>query len=128
MVSLKAAKSLAQILIDRHLTENQGLNLNIPETLILVDERGETQDIIKERRLFSHLMIEQFMLSANKAVSAFLEKENIPLVYRIHESPEAEKLKILQKFSKALGFSQSFQSRKNFIQFLTQYRDHNKLI
>ena len=127
LVSLRAAKSLAQILIGRHIKEDQGLNLNIPETLILVDERGETQDIVKEKRLFSHLMIEQFMLSANKAVSTFLEKKNIPLMYRIHESPEAEKLKSLQKFSKVLGFSQSFQSRKNFIRFLTQYKNHRQI-
>jgi len=126
LASLKAAKSLAQILINRHVKENQGLNLNIPETLILVDARGETQDIVKEKRLFSHLMIEQFMLSANQAASAFLEKKNIPLIYRIHESPEEEKLKSLQKFSKVLGFSQSFQSRNNFIRFLTQYKDHRQ--
>ena len=122
--SLRAAKSLAQMLMDKHIKEGQGLNLNIPETLILVDERGETQDIVKEKRLFSHLMIEQFMLSANKAASAFLEKKNISLMYRIHEAPEKEKLKSLQKFSKVLGFSQSFQSRENFIRFLTQYKDH----
>ena len=72
--SLKSAYSLAQILLRRHIKE-QGLHLDIPETLVIVDEQGETQDIVKEKRLFSHLMIEQFMLAANKAVSAFLRKK-----------------------------------------------------
>ncbi|MCZ0933282.1 MAG: ribonuclease R [Oligoflexia bacterium] len=123
--SLKQAQGLAQILIKRHIKE-LGFDLDIPETLILVDPQGEPQDILRERRLFSHKMIEQFMLSANKAVSAFLERKQMPLMYRIHESPDSEKLKILQKFSKTLGFSKSFQSRKNFIQFLDQHKNHEK--
>lgn len=124
--SLKSAGALAQILLRKYIKE-QGLHLNIPETLVLVDERGEPQNIIKEKRLFSHLMIEQFMLSANQAVSAFLEKNQTPLIYRIHEKPEEEKLKSLQKFSKALGFSQSFKSRKHLLRFLSQYKDHKWL-
>ena len=121
--SLKSAGALAQILLKKHI-QDQAIHLDISETLVLVDKRGETQDIIKEKRLFSHLMIEQFMLSANKAVSAFLEKKQIPLIYRTHEPPEEKKLQSLQKFSKILGFSQSFKSRKNLNQFLTQYKDH----
>ena len=124
--SLKSAQSLAQILLKQH-NKGQAFNLDIPESLVLVDERGETQSIIKEKRLFSHLMIEQFMLSANKAVSAFLEKRKTPLLYRIHESPEEDKLKNLQKFSKMLGFSQSFKSRKNFFRFLNQYESHKRI-
>ena len=121
--SLKSAGALAQILLKKHI-QDQAIHLDISETLVLVDKQGETQDIIKEKRLFSHLMIEQFMLSANKAVSAFLEKKQIPLIYRIHEPPEEEKLQSLQKFSKILGFSQSFKFRKNLNRFLTQYKDH----
>ena len=123
--SLKQAEGLAQILIQRHIKE-LGFDLEIPETLILVDSQGEPTDILKEQRLFSHKMIEQFMLSANKAVSAFLEKKQMPLMYRIHESPDPDKLEVLQKFSKILGFSKSFKSRENFIQFLSQYKNHEK--
>lgn len=123
--SLKPAGELAQILLKRHIRE-QALDLDIPETLVLLNEKGETEDILKEQRLFSHQMIEQFMLSANKAVSAFLEKKQISLLYRIHESPELEKLKSLQKFSQILGFSKPFKKRENLIRFLSQYKDHEK--
>ena len=123
--SLKQAKELAQILIKKHVKE-LGFDLEIPETLILVDPQGEPQDVLKEQRLFSHKMIEQFMLAANKAVSAFLEEKQMPLMYRIHESPDPDKLRILQKFSKSLGFSKSLKSRRNFIQFLSQYKSHKK--
>ena len=124
--SLKEAQSLAQILLKNHIKEG-GFHLDIPETLILVDDQGESKDILKDKRLFSHLMIEQFMLAANKSVSAFLEEKQIPLMYRIHESPDEEKLKNLQNFSKSLGFSKPFKSRKNFISFLSQYKDHKQI-
>ena len=123
--SLKEAKELAQILIKKHIKE-LGFDLDIPETLVLLDSKGETRDILREQRLFAHKIIEQFMLSANKAVSAFLEKKKIPLMYRIHESPAQEKLQVLQNFSKVLGFSKSLKSRKNFIQFLSRYKNHEK--
>ena len=124
-LSLKHAKELAQILIKKHV-EELAFDLDIPETLILVDSQGEPKDILKDQRLFSHKMIEQFMLSANKAVSAFLEKKKQPLMYRIHESPDPDKLKILEKFSQALGFSKPLKSRKNFVQFLSRYKNHEK--
>ena len=124
--SLKSAKTLAEILLKKHIKE-QGLDLDIPETLVVVDKQGEPQDILREKRLFSHLMIEQFMLSANKAVSAFLEKKQFPLIYRIHEAPEEEKLKSLQNFSKILGFSKSFKSRANLIDFLFQNKNHKQV-
>ena len=123
--SLKSAQELAQILIKKHIKE-LAFDLDIPETLILVDKEGEPQDILREQRLFAHKMIEQFMLSANKAVSSFLEKKKIDFMYRIHESPDPDKLQVLQNFSKALGFSKSLKSRKSFVQFLKQYKNHQK--
>lgn len=124
--ALKRAQSLAQILFKRHIKE-QSLDLDIPETLVLVNDEGETQDILKELRIFSHIMIEQFMLSANKAVSRFLESKEIPLMYRIHENPEKEKLNTLQEFSKLLGSSTNLQSRKKLVRFLSQYKNHDKI-
>ena len=125
IVSLSQAQSLAQVLIKKHIKE-LGFDLDIPEVLVLVDAQGEPQDILRERSLFPHKMIEHFMLSANKAVSCFLEKKQIPQMYRIHESPDPDKLKILHKFAQTLGFSKSFKKRKDFIQFLNQYKNHSQ--
>ena len=123
--SLRSSRLLAQILLKKYIKE-QGLDLDIPETLVVVGAQGEPQDLLSERRLFSHQVIEHFMLSANKAVSAFLEKNKMPLMYRIHTKPEEEKLKSLQKFSQTLGFSKSFKDRKNLIYFLSKNRHHKK--
>lgn len=126
ITSLKFAKSLAEILLNKFLRE-EGLNLDIPETLVLLNKQGEVQDIIKEKRLFSHLMIEQFMLESNKAVSAFLDSKKVPSMYRVHPPPEVEKLKNLEKFSNILGFSKPFKFRKNLTHFLSQYKNHKQV-
>ena len=123
--SLKQAEKLAQILIQKH-KRDLGFDLDIPETLVIVNDKGEPEDILKESRLFSHKMIEQFMLACNYTVSAFLEKNNIPFIYRTHEAPEKDKLAVFENFAKSLSFSKPFKSRKNILHFLKQYKDHNK--
>lgn len=120
---LKYAGQLGRILI-QHVNQQGALDLNIPETLVRVNHQGEPVEIIKEARLFSHRLIEQFMLSANQAVSLFLKENKCPLVYRIHESPETENLKQLENFSKSLGFPSSLNSRKNLLAFLKKFKEH----
>ncbi len=122
---LTLAQDLAKILIKKHYTEG-ALNLEIEETNIMVNEFGEPVDFIKEERLFSHQLIEQFMLAANKAVSTFLEKNNIPFMYRIHEEPKEDKLQHLETFSKTLGHLKELNSRKNIIHFLSEFKNHKK--
>ena len=117
--SLKQSKALAQILIKKHY-RNHALNLDIPETLIVLDNQGEVQEILKEKRLFAHMMIEQFMLEANKAVSRFLEKKERVFMYRIHDRPESEKLRSLEKFSQMFGFPNKLKKRSDLIRFLSE--------
>ena len=120
---LEPAQSLGQILIRKH-NKQGAFDFDWPETLITVDQNGEPKKISREPRLFSHKMIEQFMLSANQAVSRFLEEKKSVLIYRIHEKPEYEKLKILEKLAQSFSFSKSFKNRKNFLQFLSQNKNH----
>ena len=122
---LKSAQDLAKILMKEHY-KTGALNLEIEETTIVINDLGEPIDFIKEKRLFSHQLIEQFMLAANKSISAFLEKNKIPLMYRIHEDPKEDKLKHLETFSKTLGHLENLDSRKNIISFLSKYKDHEK--
>ena len=57
-------------------------------------------DINQSRRLFSHQIIEEFMLSANKAVAEYLQKHKTPSLYRVHDPPKEESLKLLESFIK----------------------------
>ena len=122
---LKPAEQLGKVLLKNHL-QSKALDFNIPEIFIEVNEEGEPLEVKKVMRLFSHKLIEQFMLAANQAASAFLEKKQLHLIYRIHESPEKEKIKHLEEFARSLGFSQTLTSRKNFCKFLTHFKNHSK--
>lgn len=122
LLTLSNAKNLAQILIKIHL-QNQALDLDIPETLISLNSKQEPINILKQNNLFAHLMIEQFMLVANQAASAFLEKHKLAVMYRIHPAPKPEKLQNLQTFSKSLGYAKSLQKREHLLEFLKIYKN-----
>ena len=119
------ARKLGEILQDRHL-KNQALDLNIPSSFLNLDSAGEPVNIHRENRLFSHKLIEQFMLAANQVASHFLEKNDKNVIYRIHESPASEKLTLLESFAKQLGFSKSLKKREHLIKFLKQFKNHPK--
>lgn len=123
--SLRHAKSLTQILIQKH-KKNQGFDLDIPETLVILDDRGETKNLTREIRLFSHKMIEHFMLACNQAVSVFLNQCHVPFIYRIHEGPKKTKLVALEMFAKSLSFSKPIQSRKEILSFLNCHKSHER--
>ena len=123
--SLKLAQSLTQVLIQKH-KRNEGFDLDIPETLIILDSKGEAKDLVRETRLFSHKMIEHFMLACNQAVSVFLTQRQAPFIYRVHESPKKTQLAVLEMFAKSLSFSKAVQSRKEILSFLNQHKNHER--
>jgi len=96
------AGPLAQLLLEKRMEEGS-LDLEMPETQVLVDALGEPLDIIKTHRLFSHRMIEEFMLITNVATARFFEDHNMIGIYRIHEDPKTEALEQLSQFSKSFG-------------------------
>ncbi len=57
------------------------------------------------KRNDAHRLIEECMLAANVAAAEFLLAHKMPALYRVHESPEAEKLKALRGFLAELGLS-----------------------
>ncbi|RME39993.1 MAG: RNB domain-containing ribonuclease [Deltaproteobacteria bacterium] len=71
--------------------------------------RGRPEAILKSERLFSHRIIEEFMLAANQAVARFLEAQGRPFPWRIHEPPAEDKLLQLQHYLAhfGLGFNLS---------------------
>lgn len=98
---LKQMLDLARILKKRRLTEGR-IDLNLDDYELIYDG-DELRDIEFARRLKSHLIIEEFMLSANVAVSRALTENDIPSLYRIHENISDEKLSSLERFFKTLG-------------------------
>ena len=79
------------------------LDFDLPEPDVLLDLQGNPEAILKAERNFAHMIIEEFMISANEAVAEYLEKRGVPNLYRIHEEPDPMKLEDIMKVIKPLG-------------------------
>jgi ribonuclease R len=90
-------------LLRKESTKRGSLDFDLPEPEILLDIQGRPEAIMKAERNLSHLIIEAFMIAANEAVASYLELQDIPSVYRIHEKPDTEKIESLTRVFKALG-------------------------
>ena len=99
----KLMEELAHILKKRR--EKAGsLDLNIPETKVILNERGIAVDITKYELTFANEIIEQFMLTANETVAEKFFWLEAPFIYRVHEAPDMDKVSELNKFLFNLGY------------------------
>ena len=99
----KNMEELAQILKQRR-TIAGSLNLDIPESKIILDESGIAVDIKKYEMYFANEIIEQFMLTANETVAEKFYWIEAPFIYRVHEVPDIDKVKELNQFLWNLGY------------------------
>lgn len=88
----------------RRRMERGALDLDLPEAEILTDESGEPVKVSFRARGDAEKMIEEFMLAANEAVAAYMTHRNNPTVYRVHESPDPEKLRVFAQFARPFGY------------------------
>jgi ribonuclease R len=79
------------------------IDFDTVETRIIFDRQRKIEQIVPVTRNDAHKLIEECMLCANVATARFLEKHNIPALYRVHEGPSAEKLEKLRAFLGELG-------------------------
>ena len=70
------------------------------------------------------MLIEEFMLLANKYVALFIAQKNkekpIPFVYRIHDKPDPGKLEELGHFALEMGLKLDFSSPKKISQSINK--------
>jgi ribonuclease R len=88
--------------VEKARNERQPLELNVPEHKIELGEDGTITKVAIRERIDAHRVIEDFMIAANVCAAETLEKQNTPLLYRIHEPPNDEKLSSLQEFLSTL--------------------------
>ncbi|RHW54218.1 ribonuclease R [Lactobacillus bombicola] len=74
-----------------------------PEAKIVVDELGKPVDIVLHNRGIAEKMIESFMLIANETVAEDFYKKHVPFLYRVHETPDGERIKGFFEFCSAFG-------------------------
>ncbi|MBI5504764.1 MAG: VacB/RNase II family 3'-5' exoribonuclease [Deltaproteobacteria bacterium] len=93
---------LAALLCQRRM-QRGAIDMDLPESVIELDERGEVGTIRKRPRLFAHRLIEEFMLAANEAVATRIDRADQAFLYRIHERPDDDAISELAVRVKALG-------------------------
>ncbi len=87
---------LASILREMRLKRGS-LDFDLPEPEVLLDIQGNPENIIRSERTFAHMIIEEFMIAANEAVSEYIESTEVPSLYRIHEKPDPNKIAEISK-------------------------------
>ena len=82
------------------------------EIKFVLDATGRPLKVIKKERSDSNLLVEDFMLLANRKVAEFVSKivnnANQHFVYRVHDQPNIDKLKQLADFISPLGYRLKF--------------------
>ncbi len=111
---------LARTLRKKRMKEGS-IEFSTPEIKIRMDENRKPVEIIKKELKESNMLVEEFMLLANKiiaqAVAAPKDGNVKPFIYRVHDVPDSEKLQEFSTFVKSLGYTFDSKSNSKVSQF-----------
>jgi len=99
---IKNLYALYQVLREQRETRG-AIEFETTETRIIFDKQGKIKQIVPVIRNDAHRLIEECMLLANVSTAKFLTQHKMPFLYRVHGSPQEDKLIKLQTFLKELG-------------------------
>lgn len=88
------------------------------EVQFILDEDNKPVGLYVKERKDAHMLIEDFMLLANKRVAMYVGKKSIPeipFIYRVHDLPNPEKLYDFAMFAKQLGFQFRYDTPSNIV-------------
>lgn len=105
--------------------KNGAIAFETDELQFKVDELGQTLEIFVKERKDAHMLVEDFMLLANKEVATYIAKkgkgQEIPFPYRVHDAPDPDKLEEFQRYAAEMGVYLKFTTPKQIA------RSFNKL-
>ena len=102
--SLKSLYALYKLLRESR-SKRGAIDFETTETEILFNAERKIEAIVPRSRNDAHKLIEECMLAANVATARFLDKHDLPALYRIHQTPSPERLDKLRLFLNELGLS-----------------------
>lgn len=84
------------------------INFSSQEVRFKLDEKGKPIGIVVKESKEAHLLIEELMLLANKTVAKYVadikvNKKEVPFPYRVHDTPDEQKLLPFIEFAKKYG-------------------------
>ncbi|TNE81907.1 MAG: ribonuclease R [Bacteroidetes bacterium] len=114
--------------------KNGAISFETEEVKFRLDDKGVPIELYKKVRKDAHKLVEEFMLLANRKVAEFGYKQNEgrdrkdkagfkPFVYRVHDSPNEEKIIEFSKFIKRWGYEIKTGSEKQIASSFNQLLD-----
>lgn len=93
------------------------VDFDMEEVRFKLDEEGVPIEVYVKERKDAHMLIEEYMLLANREVATYMNKRvegkaEIPFVYRVHDYPNPDKVAELALFAKQMGFEMNIGSPK----------------
>jgi ribonuclease R len=111
-----AVNDLAKILRKERIDQG-GLEISSSELRFELDENKEPIRIVKKVTKAANKLVEEFMLLANKSVGKFVgdtkRKTAIPFIYRVHDTPDAEKVEQFRIFVQKFGHQFHFKDEQD---------------
>ncbi|MFI5135783.1 MAG: ribonuclease R, partial [Chitinophagales bacterium] len=95
--------------------KNGSIDFESVEVKFSLDALGTAVGVYLKERKDSNMLIEDFMLLANRSVAEFVSKKKgkqIPFVYRVHDLPDTEKLQDLSDLAMMFGHKLNFSTPK----------------
>ncbi len=84
---------------------NDAVELNLVEFRVVIDSEGHAERMEEVEHDFSHQLVEEFMLAANRAVAEWAAANGLPSLHRQHPAPKEERLEELAEFLTASGYA-----------------------
>ena len=88
------------------------IDFDLPSAEFLMDDEGRVEAVVAAERNLAHRLVEEFMLVANETVAQYLDQQNAPALFRVHEPPDPIKVAEFEEFTASLGFSLGVPSHR----------------
>jgi len=98
----RAMRELAMLLRDNR-RKNGAIDFDLPEPEFVLDMTGRPEQVIWAERNIAHIIIEEFMLMANRVVAGRLARNDGAGIFRVHDRPDPLKVEQFKEFIAAFG-------------------------
>lgn len=94
---IDALKGVFQALLSERKARG-AIDFETTETRIIFGPERKIQDIVPVERTDAHRLVEECMIAANVQAARYLTRRKMPMLYRVHTKPDADKLEEVRAF------------------------------
>jgi ribonuclease R len=101
----------------RERERNGAIGFETEEVRFSLDADGAPIEAYVKERKDAHMLIEDYMLLANKEVAWFIDQkgnnqQEVPFIYRVHDLPDMDKVAEFARFAAELGHPMNVDTPK----------------